>query len=224
MTADNPSELPEVVQVPLLRHTGSLLMDLSSTVGAQPTDTSVNAVAAELLGGMDAEQASITIGLGLLVQRAAEVEYILHGIYAHLGNKEFPYADEPQGSVTNIYIKKSLTRLGSIPSEQIPPEDRQALIHDLELCKESFAQRNLFIHGCWTFDDEVQAWRVVKGQKPDSVVFDLAYSEDVLALAAEFARLNAKLTAWDAHFFGEPGDPEAGQASVSTKKIQLKHT
>lgn len=158
-------------------------MDLSSTVGAKPTDTpSVNAVATELLSGMDAEQASIIIGLGLLVQRAAEVEYVLHGIYAHLGNKEFPYADEPQGSVTNVYIKKSLTRLGSIPSEQIPPEDRQALIHDLELCKESFAQRNLFIHGCWTFDDEVQAWRVVKGQKPDSVVFDLVYSEDVLGV------------------------------------------
>ncbi|SEG85382.1 hypothetical protein SAMN05216223_11652 [Actinacidiphila yanglinensis] len=157
--------------------------------------------------------------MGLLVQRAAEAEYILHGIYAHLGNVERPYSDKPQGRVTTDYIDGALKRLDTIPLDQVPAHARQALIHDLELCRSRFERRNLFIHGCWSYDDDTHGWHVVKGSKPDQVVFPLVYSEEVYDLAAEFGRLTDKLIAWDAHFYGTPGDPDLGRTPVSSKRM-----
>lgn len=199
-----------------------VLMDPTSpSVSPEPAERSgIDAETASLLHGMTTEQVDLTIGLGLLVQRAAEVEYILHGIYAHLGNAEKPYADKPTGSVTDIYIKRSLTRLAGVPLEQIPPHARKALIHDLELCRRSFELRNLFVHGCWNYDDDARTWRVIKGEKPDQVIFPLIHSEEVHDLATEFARLNHKLVAWDAHFYGTPGDPDSGEAAVSSTRLR----
>lgn len=205
--------------VPLLFDTGSLPMSSSPSASPSADESSIDTGTAELLNGLNADQAALTISLGLLVQRAAEAEYILHGIYAHLGNVEKPYSDEPQGSVTADYINGALKRLETIPRDQIPAHARQALSHDLELYRSCFQRRNLFIHGCWIYDDDDQGWRVVKGSKPDQVVFPLIYSEEVHDLAAEFDRLNGKLIAWDAHFYGTPGDPESGLAAVSSKRL-----
>jgi hypothetical protein len=44
-------------------------------------------------------------------------------------------------------------------------------------------------------------------------------SEDVWYLASEFARLRDKLVAWDAHFFGTPGDPDLGVPPASSKRL-----
>lgn len=66
----------------------------------------------------------------MLVQRAAEVEYILHGLYAHLGGVERPYTDKPHETVKH-FITKAKTRLAALP-ERIPAHDRSALLHDLE--------------------------------------------------------------------------------------------
>jgi hypothetical protein len=49
---------------------------------------------AELLENMRSEEVSLTVGLGMLVQRAAEVEYVFHGLHAHLGGVERPYTDK----------------------------------------------------------------------------------------------------------------------------------
>ncbi|MFE4061180.1 hypothetical protein ACFXP3_33640, partial [Streptomyces sp. NPDC059096] len=156
--------------------------------------------AAELLGGMSEEQAVLTVGLGVLVQRAAETEYILHGLYAHLG-VEPPYTDKPHETVTH-FITKAKNRLTTPANERIPEQARTALLHDLDLCTASFEKRNRYIHSCWVYDDDVHGWRTVKGtrghSRPD---IDLVSSEDVWNLASEFARLQDKLIAWDAHYF-----------------------
>jgi hypothetical protein len=195
-------------------------MSSSPSVDASPGESSIDAHTAELLDGLSADQAALTISLGLLVQRAAEAEYILHGVYAHLGNVEKVYSDKPQGRVTIDYIDGAVRRLETIPLEQIDAHARQALLHDLELYRVCFDRRNLFIHGCWSYDDDAQGWRVVKGSKPDRVVFPLIYSEEVHDLATEFGRLNGKLIAWDAHFYGTPGDPDSGKAAVSSKRLR----
>ncbi|AWI27345.1 hypothetical protein [Streptomyces tirandamycinicus] len=174
---------------------------------------------AELLEGMSEEHAALTLGLGVLVQRAAEVEYILHGLYAHLGDVERPYTDEPHESVT-YFIKKAKSRLDQISEDRIPAQERSALLHDLDLCTAGFNERNRYIHSCWAYDEETHGWRTVKGTKGLSrPEIGLVSSEDVWDLAGEFARLRDKLIAWDAHYFGTPGDPDLDEPAVSSKRM-----
>ncbi|MEU6347608.1 hypothetical protein ABZ883_42640 [Streptomyces sp. NPDC046977] len=194
-------------------------MTLQPPADAQPEVQQIPPSTAELLAGMDEEQAALALGLGVLVQRAAAVEYTLHGLYAHLGDVERPYTDNPHESVTH-FIKKAKSRLAAIPEERIPTRDRTALLHDLDRCTAGFEQRNRYIHGYWAYDEETYAWRIVKGTKglnrPEITV---AYSEDVWELADEFNRLHAKLIAWDAHFFGTPGNPALGEPPASSKRL-----
>ncbi|MFE7212458.1 hypothetical protein ACFU93_21185 [Streptomyces sp. NPDC057611] len=168
---------------------------------------------------MGEEQAALALSLGMLVQRAAEVEYILHGLYAHLGGVERPYTDKPHETVTH-FITKAKTRLAAIPDEQIPAQARSALRHDLDLCTAGFNERNRYIHSCWVYDEEVHGWRTVKGTKGlNRPEIGLVSSEDMWDLADEFARLREKLVAWDAHFFGMPGDPSLGEPPASSKRL-----
>jgi hypothetical protein len=174
---------------------------------------------AELLERMSEEQAALALGLGVLVQRAAETEYILHGLYAHLGGVERPYTDKPSVPVSH-FIDKAKARLAMIPEDRVPPQARSALLHDLDLCTASFEERNRYIHSCWVYDHEVYGWRTVKGTKGlNRPEIGLVSSEDVWELAGEFARLRDKLIAWDARFFGEPGDPELGVPPASSKRL-----
>ncbi|MGW3660020.1 hypothetical protein ACWD6R_32205 [Streptomyces sp. NPDC005151] len=153
------------------------------------------------------------------MQRAAETEYILHGLYAHLGGVELPYTDKPSVPVSH-FIDKAKTRLAAIPEDRVPAEARSALLHDLDLCTASFEERNRYIHSCWVYDDEVYGWRTVKGTKGLSrPEIGLVSSEDVWELAGELARLRDKLIAWDAHFFGTPGDPDLGMPPASAKRL-----
>ncbi|MFI8194402.1 hypothetical protein ACIF8T_37725 [Streptomyces sp. NPDC085946] len=184
----------------------------------QPEAPQVPPGTTELFEGMSEEQVALTVGLGVLVQRAAEVEYILHGLYAHLGGVERPYTDKPHETVKH-FITKAKTRLAALPEERIPAHDRSALLHDLDLCTSGFEQRNRYIHSCWVYDEEVHGWRTVKGTKGLSrPEIGLVSSEDVWDLANEFARLRDKLIAWDAHFFGTPGDPDRGEPPASSKR------
>lgn len=186
---------------------------------ARPEAPHVPSATAELLEGMSEEEAALALGLGLLVQRAAEVEYILHGLYAHLNGVERPYTDKPHETVKH-FITKAKSRLAAIPGEQIPAHARAALLHDLDLCMTGFAQRNKYIHSCWQYDEEVHGWRIIKGTKNLSrPEFGLVSSEDVWDLASEFARLRDKLVVWDAHFFGTPDDPELGTPAASSKRL-----
>ncbi|MGN9760179.1 hypothetical protein [Streptomyces sp. SD31] len=185
----------------------------------QPEVAQIPPGAAELLEGMSEEQAALTLGLGVLVQRAAETDYILHGLYAHLGGVERPYTDKPHETVKH-FITKAKNRLTTPANERIPAQARAALLHDLDLCTASFEERNRYIHSCWVYDDDVHGWRTAKGtrglSRPD---IGLVSSEDVWDLASEFARLRDKLVAWDAHFFGTPGDPDLDVPPASSKRL-----
>ncbi|MFJ2060612.1 hypothetical protein ACIOMM_32440 [Streptomyces sp. NPDC087908] len=161
----------------------------------------------------------LTLGLGLLVQRAAEVEYILHGLYAHLGGVERPYTDKPHETV-KYFITEAKSRLSVIAEEQIPAYARAALLHDLDLCMAGFDRRNKYIHSCWQNDEELHGWRTIKGTKRLShPELGLVSSDDVWGLASEFARLRDKLVVWDTHFFGAPGDPELDTPAASSKRL-----
>ncbi|WP_329202749.1 MULTISPECIES: hypothetical protein [unclassified Streptomyces] len=168
---------------------------------------------------MSEDQAALTLGLGLLVQRAAEVEYVLHGLYAHLGAAERPYTDKPNAPVSH-FINEAKTRLAAVPEDRVSVQARSALLHDLDLCAISFEERNRYIHSCWVRDDDAYGWRIVKGTKglsrPD---IDLVSSEDVWDLTSEFTRLRDKLIAWDAHYFGTPGIPDLGVPPASSKRL-----
>jgi hypothetical protein len=185
----------------------------------QPEAPQIHPGTPELLTGMSKEQAALALGLGVLVQRAAEVEYVLHGLYAHLGDVERPYTDKPHVPVKH-FIDEARTRLAAIPEERIPAQARSALLHNLDLCTTSFDQRNRYIHSCWAYDEETYAWRIVKGTKNlNRPEIGLAYSEDVWDLASEFARLRGKLIAWDAHFFGAPDNPDLSEPPASSKRL-----
>ncbi|WP_328774828.1 hypothetical protein OHU17_00245 [Streptomyces goshikiensis] len=185
----------------------------------QPKAPQIPPGTAELLQGMNEEQAALALGLGVLVQRAAEVEYILHGLYAYLGGVERPYRDKPHESASH-FIKEAKARLTTLPTERIPGQERSGLLHDLDLCAAGFAERNQYIHSCWEYDEEVHGWRTVKGTKHvDHPEFGLVSSEEVWDLAGEFARLRDKLAAWDAHFFGTSGDLSLGEPPASSKRL-----
>lgn len=143
-------------------------MTLQPPADAQPEVQQVPPSTAELLAGMDEEQAALALGLGVLVQRAAAVEYTLHGLYAHLGDVDRPYTDKPHIPVTR-YIEDAKSRLAGIPEERIPAHDRAALLHDLDRCTAGFDQRNRYIHGYWADDEETYAWRIIKGTKASTV-------------------------------------------------------
>jgi hypothetical protein len=114
---------------------------------ARPEAPHAPSATAELLEGMSEEEAALALGLGLLVQRAADVEYILHGLYAHLGGVERPYTDKLHETVKHC-IAEAKSRLSVIAEKQIPAHARAALLHDLDLCATGFAQRNKYIHSC----------------------------------------------------------------------------
>ncbi|MFE2927908.1 hypothetical protein [Streptomyces goshikiensis] len=168
---------------------------------------------------MNEEQAALALGLGVLVQRAAEVEYILHGLHAHLSRVERPYRDKPHESVSHS-IKEAKARLTTLPTERIPGQERSGLLHNLDPCPAGFTERNRYIHSCWVYDEEVHGWRTVKDTKrlghPE---FGLGSSEEVWDPAGEFARLRDKLAAWDAHFLGTSGDPSLGEPPASSKRL-----
>ncbi|PKV82811.1 hypothetical protein [Streptomyces sp. TLI_146] len=190
-----------------------------STDLPQPEASRLPPGAAELLEGMTEEQTALTLGLGVLVQRAAETEYILHGLYAHLGGVERPYTDKPSAPVSH-FIDNAKPRLAATPNDQIPDQARSALLHDLNRCRASFDARNRYLHRCWVFDDEVHGWRTVKGTKGLSrPEISLVSSDDVWDPVREFARLRDKLIAWDAHFFGTPDDPDMGLSPTSLKHL-----
>src|SRR4051794_20586868 len=46
-----------------------------------------------LIDGADEEELTINLGLGLVARKAAEAEYILHGIYVHLVEAEKAYSE-----------------------------------------------------------------------------------------------------------------------------------
>lgn len=173
-----------------------------------------------LIADMDEEEAALTVGLGVLVREAAAFEYTVHGLVADLLKEPRAY-DYKEPRTASKQIETCLAKLPDHPD--IPAAARRALAHDLELSKERLNERNRLVHGCWTYDHDRQSWRTVKDSRvkdatrPES---ELASASEIWELAAEFSRLDAKLTAWDATYFGEAGAPEEGEPErVSVKRL-----
>lgn len=174
-----------------------------------------------LISDMDEEEAALTVGLGVLVREAAAFEYTLHGLAAHLLNEPLAYGYKKAKQPTAEQIDACLHELPSHPD--IPAASRLALAHDLELSKKHLKERHRFVHGCWAYDHDRQSWRTVKdsrGKGSTRPEHELASASEIWEVAAEFSRLDAKLTAWDATYFGEVRDPEEGEPGwMSVKRL-----
>lgn len=174
-----------------------------------------------LISGMDSEEAALTVGLGVLVREAAAFEYTLHGLLANLLEEPRAYANKRANAPSTKQIDICLAQLPKHPT--IPAASRRALVHDLELGKKHLQTRHRFVHGYWIRDLDRKSWLTVKdsrtkgADRPEHAPASVA---EIWELAAEFSRLDAKLTSWDATYFGEAGDPEEGEPErVSVKRL-----
>lgn len=103
-----------------------------------------------LLEGMDEDELSITVGLGLVARKAAEAEYILHGIYVHLVAAERAYSELAVATGGKL-VKQCKAKLGA---SSLPDSCKASLAEDLDAADEGFRLRNRYLHGYWIYDDE----------------------------------------------------------------------
>ncbi|MFE9003051.1 hypothetical protein ACFYOY_13060 [Streptomyces sp. NPDC007875] len=172
---------------------------------------------------MDDEDERFTLGVGMVVRSSANLEYILHGLAANLLG-DCAYGVKWAADPVSEHIKACKRGLQSEASP-IPPPARESLLADLESCERVLERRNLFVHCCWTFDDETHLWRGVKANraKPAKgrLQVESAESYELPELAAELDQMHTRMLAWDIRYFGVDGDPELGQPGrVSVKRIK----
>ncbi|MEV8398790.1 hypothetical protein [Streptomyces niveus] len=168
---------------------------------------------------MDEEEAAITVGLGLLARKAAAFEYTLHGLAANLRAEPRAYAYKGSRDSARDHIDACLVGLAN--GNSFPASSEVALAHDLEMARAHLDERNRFIHGRWVYDSERQSWLTIKASRAKDAKrpeIEYATSEDVWGLAAEFGRLDLKLAAWDATYFGVPGVSEDGEFDRASVK------
>ncbi|MEU0174092.1 hypothetical protein ABZ178_12150 [Streptomyces massasporeus] len=170
-----------------------------------------------LLEGVDEEELTITVGLGLVARKAAEAEYILHGIYVHLVEAEKAYSE--LAVATGGKLVQQCRR--KLEAAALAASCKTSLTEDLDAVEEGFRLRNRYLHGYWIYDDESYQWLTLKGahgsERPEITFID---STEVWGLAERFQRLCSSLLHWDTAHFGEPADDEDGhQGLVSRKRI-----
>ncbi|MGV9352268.1 hypothetical protein [Streptomyces misionensis] len=170
-----------------------------------------------LLEGMDEEELAISMGLGLAARKAAEAEYILHGIYVHLIEAEKAYSQMAVATGGKL-VKECRAKL---EASDLPASCKTSLAEDLDATEEGFRLRNRYLHGYWVYDDESYQWLTLKGahsaQRPEITFVD---SHEVWELAERLQSLCSRLLHWDVAHFGEPADDEDGhEGLVSRKRI-----
>ncbi|MGW7597180.1 hypothetical protein [Streptomyces antimycoticus] len=171
---------------------------------------------------MDEDDEQFTLGVGMVVRAATMLEYVLHGLAANLLGEEYAYGIKMAADSVSKHIEACEAALGADGSP-IPPLAREPLLADLESCRRALERRNLFVHCCWTFDDETQMWWGVKADREKSrkgrLQVEHVESYELPELAAELDRLHGRMLTWDIEYFGEEGDPEMGQPGrVSVKR------
>ncbi|MFE1840569.1 hypothetical protein [Streptomyces sviceus] len=171
-----------------------------------------------LISGADAEELAITLGLGLVARKAAEVEYILHGIYVHLVEAEKAYSElaVATGGKLVQQCRKEL-----VEAVTLSDSCKRSLAEALDAAEEGFRLRNRYLHGYWIYDDESYQWLTLKGaHRSDRPEITFINSSEVWELADRFQKLCSSLLHWDTAHFGEPADDEDGhQGLVSRKQI-----
>ncbi|MFD7574396.1 hypothetical protein ACFV6U_28385 [Streptomyces sp. NPDC059810] len=173
-----------------------------------------------LASGMDEEEAEITMGLGLLLREAARLEYTLHGLLVHLKNKRPAYSYQAKATGTQL-AKECIEHLEDMKNDAIPMDSRVKLIEYLKASMDRFELRHHFVHGMLQRDPESQRWLTHKGTKTPRRLPEVRFTEssEPWELAAEFRDFNVMILELDIEFFGEPGDPSAGEPSrVSVKR------
>lgn len=173
---------------------------------------------------MDDEEERFTLGLGKVVRAAAQLEYALHGLAAHLRGADLAYGEPWAAEMATQHIKMCEQAVAD-PQSTVPEHARSRLLADLEPCRKALERRNMFVHCCWIFDDEeTWQWQGVKADrakgKKGSLLIEPADSDDLWELTAELERLGERLLAWDIEHFGEDGDPDEGEPPrVSVKRV-----
>ncbi|MFJ9089765.1 hypothetical protein ACIRL3_45850 [Streptomyces sp. NPDC102384] len=169
-----------------------------------------------LVDEMDATESAITFGLGLVARRAAEAEYILHGIYVHLTEAEKAYSQLAVATGGTL-VKQCKAQLDA---SALSTSCKAALAQDLVTAENSFRIRNRYLHGYWIYDDESYQWLTLKGahgtQRPEITFTEC---DAVWELAEQLQGLCSRLLHWDTAHFGEPADAESGhEGLVSVKR------
>ncbi|ROQ26079.1 hypothetical protein EDD98_5672 [Streptomyces sp. PanSC19] len=199
---------------------------MSDPLSPQPTPKTQHTVPSftspvpGLVVGMDEEEAEITRGLGLMLRRAALLEYTLHGLLVHLKDKRPAYSYQPQATGGQL-ATECIKYLKEMENELIPAKHRADLIEYLETSVDRFKIRHHFVHGVLDFDPESQQWLTHKGNKTRKTLPEIRFttSSEPWELAIEFDHLNKKILELDIEYFGEPGDPSQGEpARVSVKR------
>ncbi|AGP53773.1 hypothetical protein [Streptomyces rapamycinicus] len=176
-----------------------------------------------LVAGMDSDEATLTFGLGLVARKAAELEYVLHGLVANMAGVELAYTCSPAatgGQLCNQGID-SLNKAGD--DHPVPTSARGPLMRDLERCRELMDDRNRYLHGYWIFDHaERQQWLTLKGKRgSNKPEIAFTYSSAPWQLAHQLEECQQCILYWDMELFGQPGDPEEGQPEqISVKRIR----
>ncbi|MET8079902.1 hypothetical protein [Streptomyces sp. NPDC005303] len=170
-----------------------------------------------LLSGADEEELTLNLGLGLVARKAAEAEYILHGIYVHLVEAERAYSElavATGGTLVQQCRKK-------LEAATLSASCKSSLAEELNAAEEGFRLRNRYLHGYWIYDDESYQWLTLKGaHRTDRPEITFINSSEVWELAERFQKLCSSLLHWDTAHFGEPADDEDGhQGLVSRKQI-----
>lgn len=172
----------------------------------------------DLIDGMDEEELAITVGLGLVAREAAAVEYVLHGIYAHLAKVDKAYTAHAIAT-GGALIKQCRRALEQLGDSAVPATRRASLARDLDLAEEHFRLRNRFLRGYWRFDHDVQSWLTLKGThgmtRPEIAYAD---SHAVWELAHRFQALHDRLVHWDIAQFGELAETENGDHGWASVK------
>jgi hypothetical protein len=170
-----------------------------------------------LLDGVDEDELTINMGLGLVGRKAAEAEYILHGIYVHLVQAEKAYTELAVATGGKLVQQCKV----ELASAALPDSCKESLSDDLEAADEVFRLRNRYLHGYWIYDAESYQWLTLKGahgmQRPEVTFIE---PQHVWELADRLQHLCDRLLHWDIRHFGEPAEDDDGhQGLVSRKTI-----
>ncbi|MFG3136151.1 hypothetical protein ACGFZA_07995 [Streptomyces sp. NPDC048211] len=172
-----------------------------------------------LLDSADKDELTLNVGLGLVARKAAEAEYVLHGIHVHLADVEKAYSSKFAAATGGTLVKECQQALAS---SNVSDSLKSSLTEHLDTAEVAFHLRNQYLHGYWIYDDESQQWLTLKGarglKRPEMTFTDGAA---VWKLAAQLDGLCSRLLEWDIAVFGEisAAEEDQGRGRASVKRL-----
>lgn len=197
----------------------------------------------------DADNAELTLGIGLAVQAASAVDYTLHGILANMCGVKLAYnfasGESGHGLVAMCFARLGLDKSGRSPfspkkedkkwldatsAPDLPPAAREALVGRLRSYLGLIDSRNQFAHSVYSRFDDGYRWVAVKGPRGQrknvgdasraAPEWSAFEAAEIWELAAEIRAYNQFFIEWDSLYYGVAGDPENGEPlRVSVKRL-----